>query len=88
MEYNVYADDWDRVVVRGDRSGPEFLAFQLKDGRVLAGMNANIWDQGDDIKALIRSGASVDPDRLADPSVSLADLPASPAAKAGGPSRG
>ena len=88
MEYNGYADGWDRVVVRGDRSGPEFLAFWLKDGRVLAGMNANIWDQGDDIKALIRSGASVDPDRLADPSVPLADLLASPAAKAGGPSRG
>jgi len=88
MEYNGYADDWDRVVVRGDRSGPEFLAFWLKDGRVLAGMNANIWDQGDDIKALIRSGASVDPDRLADPSVPLADLPDSPAAKAGGPSLG
>jgi 3-phenylpropionate/trans-cinnamate dioxygenase ferredoxin reductase subunit len=88
MEYNGYADDWDRVVVRGDRSGPEFLAFWLKDGRVLAGMNANIWDQGDDIKALIRSGASVDPDRLADPSVPLADLLASSAAKADGPSRG
>jgi 3-phenylpropionate/trans-cinnamate dioxygenase ferredoxin reductase subunit len=88
MEYNGYADDWDRVVVRGDRSGREFLAFWLKDGRVLAGMNANIWDQGDDIKALIRSGASIDPDRLADPSVPLADLLASPAAKADGPSRG
>ena len=88
MEYNGYADDWDRVVVRGDRAGREFLAFWLKDGRVLAGMNANIWDQGDDIKALIRSGASVDPDRLADPSVPLADLLASPAAKAEGPSRG
>ncbi len=88
MEYNGYADDWDDVVVRGDTAGREFLAFWLKDGRVLAGMNANIWDQGDDIKALIRSGASVDPDRLADPSVPLADLPASPAAKAGGPSRG
>jgi 3-phenylpropionate/trans-cinnamate dioxygenase ferredoxin reductase subunit len=88
MEYNGYADDWDRVVVRGDRAGREFLAFWLKDGRVLAGMNANIWDQGDDIKALIRSGASVDPDRLADPSVPLVDLLASPAAKADGPSRG
>ena len=88
MEYNGYADDWDRVVVRGDRAGREFLAFWLKEGRVLAGMNANIWDQGDDIKALIRSGASVDPDRLADPSVPLADLLASPAAKADGPSRG
>jgi 3-phenylpropionate/trans-cinnamate dioxygenase ferredoxin reductase subunit len=88
MEYNGYADDWDRVVVRGDRSGWEFLAFWLKDGRVLAGMNANIWDQGDDIKTLIRSGASVDPDRLADVSVPLADLLVSPAAKADGPNRG
>ena len=88
MEYNGYADDWDDVVVRGDTAGREFLAFWLKDGRVLAGMNANIWDQGDDIKALIRSGASIDPDRLADPSVPLADLLASSAAKADGPSRG
>jgi 3-phenylpropionate/trans-cinnamate dioxygenase ferredoxin reductase subunit len=74
MEYNGYATDWDRVVVRGDRHGREFLAFWLRDGRVLAGMNANIWDQGDDIKALIRSGATVDPDRLAVPSVPLADV--------------
>jgi 3-phenylpropionate/trans-cinnamate dioxygenase ferredoxin reductase component len=33
MEYNGYADDWDRVVVRGDRAEREFLAFWLKDGR-------------------------------------------------------
>jgi len=79
MEYNGYATDWDRVVVRGDREEREFLAFWVKDGRVLAGMNANIWDQGDDIKALIRSAATIDPDRLADPSVPLADLLASPA---------
>jgi 3-phenylpropionate/trans-cinnamate dioxygenase ferredoxin reductase subunit len=74
MEYNGYATDWDRIVIRGDVSGREFLAFWLKDGRVLAGMNANIWDQGDDIKALIRGGATVDADRLADPSFPLADL--------------
>ena len=88
MEYNGYADDWDRVVVRQGTAMLEFVAFWLKDGRVLAAMNANIWDQGDDIKALIRSGAGVDPDRLADPSVPLADLFASPGAKADGPSRG
>jgi 3-phenylpropionate/trans-cinnamate dioxygenase ferredoxin reductase subunit len=74
MEYNGYASDWDEVVVRGDPSGREFLAFWLKGGHVLAGMNANIWDQGDDIKALIRSGAIVDAERLEDPSVPLADL--------------
>jgi 3-phenylpropionate/trans-cinnamate dioxygenase ferredoxin reductase component len=74
MEYHGYAADWDRVVLRGDRSGREFLAFWLKDGAVLAAMNVNIWDAGDDIKALVRGGATVEADRLADPSVPLADL--------------
>jgi len=74
MEYHGYAVDWDRVVVRGDTSRREFLAFWLKDGRVLAGMNANVWDQGDHIKALVRSRATVDADRLADPSIPLTDL--------------
>jgi 3-phenylpropionate/trans-cinnamate dioxygenase ferredoxin reductase subunit len=74
MEYNGYAAGWDRVVLRGDPATREFLAFWLKAGRVLAVMNANIWDQGDDIKALIRSGATIEAGRLADPSVPLADL--------------
>jgi 3-phenylpropionate/trans-cinnamate dioxygenase ferredoxin reductase component len=74
MEYNGYALDWDRVVVRGDLAAREFVAFWLKDGRVLAGMNANVWDQGDDIKALVRYGAPVDADRLADLSIPLGDL--------------
>jgi len=74
MEYNGYASDWDRVVLRGDAAGREFLAFWLKDGRVLAGMNANIWDQGDDIKALVRAGAGIDVGHLADASIPLADL--------------
>jgi len=73
MEYHGYATDWDRVVLRGDRAG-EFLAFWLKDGRVLAAMNANVWDQSDDIKALVRDGAIIDPDRLTDPSIPLAAL--------------
>ncbi len=74
MEYNGYAADWDRIVLRGDPSGREFLAFWLKDRRVLAAMNANVWDQGDGIKALIRSGATVAANRLADPSTPLSDL--------------
>ena len=74
MEYNGYASDWDRVVLRGDLAAREFLAFWLKDGRVLAGMNANVWDQGDQIKALVRSGATIDADSLADHSTTLADL--------------
>jgi 3-phenylpropionate/trans-cinnamate dioxygenase ferredoxin reductase subunit len=74
MEYNGFATDWDRVVLRGDPSAREFLAFWLSDGHVLAGLNANIWDQGDAIKALVRGGTRVDADALADPSVPLGDL--------------
>lgn len=74
MEYAGYAPEFDRVVFRGDVSGREFVAFWLAgDGRVLAGMNVNIWDVLDDIKELIRSKTSVDVDRLADPQVSLLD---------------
>jgi 3-phenylpropionate/trans-cinnamate dioxygenase ferredoxin reductase subunit len=74
MEYNGYTTDWDQVVMRGDRAAREFLAFWLKEGRVLAAMNANVWDQGDDIKALIRTGGTVDAGRLADLSVPLTAL--------------
>ena len=82
VEYNGYADDWDRVVVRGDRSGREFLAFWLKDGRVLAGMNVNIWDVTDVIQTLIRSGARVDKARLVNPEVPPAEVHAEPLAGA------
>jgi 3-phenylpropionate/trans-cinnamate dioxygenase ferredoxin reductase subunit len=74
MEYHGYAADWDQVVLRGDITRHEFLAFWLKHGRVIAGMNANIWDQDDDIKILIRGGATVEESRLADPSIPLPEL--------------
>jgi 3-phenylpropionate/trans-cinnamate dioxygenase ferredoxin reductase subunit len=74
MEYlgHVPAGGYDRVVFRGDVStAREFVAFWLHEGRVVAGMNVNVWDVGDQIKALIRAGRPVDPDRLADPDVPL-----------------
>ncbi len=74
MEYVGYADGDADVVTRGDLAKPEFLAFWLEDGKVVAGMNVNIWDQGDAIKALIASGRVVDQAKLADPDVSLADV--------------
>ena len=43
------------------------MAFWLSGGRVLAGMNVNVWDVTDAIQALVRRGTPVDPDRLADP---------------------
>ena len=74
MEYAGYATDWDEVVFRGDPKGREFIAFWVKDGRVLAGMNVNVWDVTDQIQELVRSGAPVDRDRLADPDVPLEEL--------------
>ncbi|MCW3814036.1 FAD-dependent oxidoreductase [Micromonospora sp. DR5-3] len=84
MEYSGWVDPhgYDRVVFRGDPAvvdgrAPEFLAFWVSDGRVLAGMNANVWDVTGQIQALVRAGhrgRAVDLDRLADPQVPLGDL--------------
>lgn len=75
MEYVGHAPSFERVVFRGDVAGREFVAFWLDgDHRVLAGMNVNIWDVLDDVKALIRSKAAVDPDKLADPRSPLGEL--------------
>ncbi|OMC07875.1 NAD(P)/FAD-dependent oxidoreductase [Mycolicibacterium fortuitum] len=72
MEYVGHAPEYERVVFRGDVAGREFVAFWLDaSSRVLAGMNVNVWDVLDDVKALIRSGAPVDPDRIADPAQPL-----------------
>jgi 3-phenylpropionate/trans-cinnamate dioxygenase ferredoxin reductase component len=71
MEYSGLGATWDRVVIRGDLAAREFIAFWLKDQRVLAGMNANTWDVTEPIQALIRGGRPVDPARLADPDIPL-----------------
>ena len=73
MEYRGYAPEWGRVVVRGDLEGGEFLAFWIADSRVIAAMNANIWDQGDALLQLVESERRVDVGRLEDPSVALAE---------------
>ena len=62
------------VIYRGDVAGREFVAFWQRDGRVVAGMNVNVWDVNDGIKALVGSGRVIDAARLADPSVPIGDL--------------
>ena len=74
MEYRGFAPAFDNVVFRGDKPRREFIAFWIKDGIVAAAMNANIWDQGDGLDALVRARRPVDPGRLADPTVDLVDL--------------
>jgi 3-phenylpropionate/trans-cinnamate dioxygenase ferredoxin reductase subunit len=41
-------------------------------------MNANVWDQGDAIEALLTARRPVDPAALADPDVDLGDLAGAP----------
>jgi 3-phenylpropionate/trans-cinnamate dioxygenase ferredoxin reductase subunit len=74
MEYSGYATSWDDVVFRGDREGREFVAFWLRDGRVVAGMNVNVWDVNDQVQALIRSRRVVDPAELTDSDTDLEAL--------------
>jgi NADPH-dependent 2,4-dienoyl-CoA reductase/sulfur reductase-like enzyme len=80
MEYTGFAPpgSYDTVVFRGDPATREFIAFWCtEDGRVRAGMSVNIWDIQSQIRDLVRagySGRSVDLAKLADPSMSLADL--------------
>jgi 3-phenylpropionate/trans-cinnamate dioxygenase ferredoxin reductase subunit len=76
MEYSGYVEPggYDQVLFRGERNGDEFIAFWLKDGRVLAGMNVNVWDVTDPIQALIRSRQPVDLEKLTDVDVPLTDV--------------
>ena len=76
MEYAGYAPSWDRVVFRGDPASRAFVAFWLRDGRVVAGMNANVWKVNDAIAAVVASGEQVDAARLVDSAVPLDDLEA------------
>lgn len=76
MEYSGYgplaADA--RVVYRGDVEQREFVAFWLRNDRVVAGMNVNVLDVNEQVQRLIRSGERVDVARLTDESVDLAAL--------------
>ncbi|MHB1596112.1 MAG: NAD(P)/FAD-dependent oxidoreductase [Streptosporangiaceae bacterium] len=77
MEYvgHVAPGGYQRVVFRGDVPGREFIAFWLdEDGRVLAGMNVNIWDVNEAIGELILAGRPVSAAALADPSAALESL--------------
>jgi NADPH-dependent 2,4-dienoyl-CoA reductase/sulfur reductase-like enzyme len=65
---------YDQVVYRGDPDTLEFVAFWLSRGAVVAGMNVNVWDVNDDIQSLIRAARQVDPARLTNPDIPLAEV--------------
>ncbi|WP_448810784.1 NAD(P)/FAD-dependent oxidoreductase [Agromyces bauzanensis] len=76
MEYSGYGVLATGIepLFRGDREGREFIAFWLRDDRVVAGMNVNVWDVNEAVQKLIRSRAVVDRAKLVDPAVPLESL--------------
>jgi 3-phenylpropionate/trans-cinnamate dioxygenase ferredoxin reductase subunit len=74
MEYSGFTTEWDEVVFRGDPASREFIAFWLREQRVVAGMNVNVWDVNEHLQALIRSRQVVAVAALSDPDTSLDSL--------------
>ena len=74
MEYVGYSDSTDAVVVRGSIAEREFIAFWHRDGIVTAAMNVNVWDVVEDLKAIVAGGRTLEPARLTDPAIALAEL--------------
>lgn len=67
-------ETWDALVWRGEAASGSFMAFYLRDGRVIA---VNTVNSGRDMRAaqrLMASGNRVDPAQLADPTVKLIKL--------------
>jgi len=72
MEYVGHGSPDDEVVIRGDKSSGAFIAFWVRDGYLTAGMNVNIWDVNDQLRALV--GQPVATARLRDESIPLTEL--------------
>ncbi|MEV4177900.1 FAD-dependent oxidoreductase [Nonomuraea sp. NPDC049709] len=64
MEFSGDIEGHDEIVYRGDPESLEFIAYWLRGGRVIAGMNVNVWDVVDEIQELIKSGVIVDQKEL------------------------
>ncbi|HOA87686.1 MAG: FAD-dependent oxidoreductase [Microbacteriaceae bacterium] len=63
-----------KLVIRGDIDRREFIAFWVDHGRVVGGMNVNVWDVNEQVQELISSGETVDLAALRDPSTPLERL--------------
>jgi 3-phenylpropionate/trans-cinnamate dioxygenase ferredoxin reductase subunit len=76
MEYSGFGDlaASAQLVIRGDLAARRFVAFWLAGGRVVAGMNVNVWDVNQTVQRLIRSGVRVAANQLTDESIAVEDL--------------
>ncbi|NUW31698.1 FAD-dependent oxidoreductase [Nonomuraea sp. SMC257] len=64
MEFSGDTTGYDQVVHGGSVDDLEFVAYWLREGRVVAGMNVNVWDVVGGIQDRIRSGEIADPKEL------------------------
>jgi 3-phenylpropionate/trans-cinnamate dioxygenase ferredoxin reductase subunit len=71
LQYVGYHTEWDQLVVRGSLEDRNFLAFYVKEGRVLAAVGIGRGDEVQRCAALIDAGAPVDPVKLSDEGVDL-----------------
>lgn len=70
MEYVGDAAPGDETVLRGSEN--EFIIFWLREGRITAAANVNIWDVNDTLRGLV--GRQIDSARLEDTAIELGDL--------------
>src|ERR671912_493799 len=74
LQYTGFHTEWDELIVRGSLEERNFVAFYLKDGRVLAAVALN---RGRDLRRsmqLIKAQRPVDATKLQDPDVDLREL--------------
>ena len=71
MEYtgDIGPTGYDQVVFRRHPDPDQLIVFWLRQHRVLAGMNVNVFDVADDIEKLVVSAPRLDPGDLADPAI-------------------
>ncbi|HET8757644.1 MAG TPA: FAD-dependent oxidoreductase [Solirubrobacteraceae bacterium] len=79
MEYTGLHDPHDTLILRGAPADAAFHALWLDaERRVTAGMHINQWDTIESVERLIRAGAPVDLERLADTDTELDALARAP----------
>jgi len=71
LQYVGYHTEWDTLVVRGSLEDRNFLAFYVKDGRVLATVGIGRGEEVQRCAGLIEARAPVDPSKLSDERVDI-----------------
>ena len=66
LEFSGYAPRWGRVVFRGDPATREFIAFYIEADRVVAALNANVWDVAEPLQSLIAGQRPISDSALTD----------------------